>query len=347
LQQSLELAPWHISLFFTIAGLSSIILLQITGRLADKYGARRVGVFGIIPRAVGPLIFAFAPDLWWLLFAGVCLGAGAGCLDVAVNVLGVQAERRRQRPVMSFLHGMWAVGNLLGALATVVVSQIFKLTPVPTMHVVVMGAAIIGAFAFTAAWIITPETEFSEPQRDAHGKVRLPIAAIMLALMAIPIGLAEGVAFDWPAIHIATVTQVDSSTASLGVTAMSLLFMIIRLVGDPIVAKLGRRTTVRAGCVVAIAGFLITAFGSGLVLLLGGWALVGMGLGIISPQIYGAAAHIGSGRGFATVVTFNYGTSLVAPLMIGLLIEFIGIQYAMIPTAALLSALLFFAKAMP
>ena len=43
---------------------------------------------------------------------------------------------------------------------------------------------------------------------------------------------------------------------------------------------------------------LFTAFFSGLPLILTGWCLVGLGVGLVAPQIYGLAGHIGGGRGW-------------------------------------------------
>jgi MFS family permease len=148
--------------------------------------------------------------------------------------------------------------------------------------------------------------------------------------MAFSFGLAEGAAVDWSSVHITDVAQVEPSTGALGLVAVSSFMVLIRMFGDRAVAEFGRANVVRFGGLVAAAGYLVTLLGQSLPVLLVGWALVGLGVGMIAPQVYAVAGHAGGGRMLAFVVTFGYGAFLIGPAIIGALSSQVGIRHAMV-----------------
>lgn len=104
---------------------------------------------------------------------------------------------------------------------------------------------------------------------------------------------------------------------------------------------------VRFGGVTAVLGYLVTVFTEPLPLLLVGWALVGLGVGLVAPQVYAVAGHTGGGRMLAVVVTFGYAAFLIGPVLIGQLVHYIGIQNAMILPLALSLALVAVSPVLP
>jgi len=147
--------------------------------------------------------------------------------------------------------------------------------------------------------------------------------------MAFSFGLAEGTAIDWSSVHVTDVARVEPSRGALGLVAVSSFMVLIRLFGDRAVAAFGRANVVRFGGLVASAGYLVVLLGQPLPVLLVGWALVGLGVGMIAPQVYAVAGHAGGGRMLAVVVTFGYGAFLIGPAIIGVLSRQVGIRHAM------------------
>ena len=94
-------------------------------------------------------------------------------------------------------------------------------------------------------------------------------------------------------------------------------------------------------------GYLVVTVVSILPLLLVGWALVGLGVGMIAPQVYAVAGHIGGGRVLAVVVTFGYASFLIGPGVVGLLVENVGIHRAMAVPAVLCAVIIALATTMP
>ena len=154
--------------------------------------------------------------------------------------------------------------------------------------------------------------------------------AWLLAAMAVCFGLTEGTAIDWSSLHVAEVGEVSPSAGAWGLACVSGFMVVIRLLGDVVVERLGRAVVVRAGSVCALVGYLFTAFSSELVVILVGWCLVGLGVGLIAPQIYGLAGHVGGGRGLALVVSFGYAAFLVGPALIGFVAAHSSLQRAML-----------------
>jgi MFS family permease len=148
--------------------------------------------------------------------------------------------------------------------------------------------------------------------------------------MAVCFGLTEGTAVDWSSLHVTDVGHVSPSAGAWGLACVSGFMVMIRLFGDGVVERFGRASVVRGGSVCALVGYLFTAFTSGLPLILSGWCLVGFGVGLIAPQIYGLAGHIGGGRGLAVVVSFGYTAFLVGPALIGFVAAHSDLQRAML-----------------
>jgi len=115
--------------------------------------------------------------------------------------------------------------------------------------------------------------------------------------------------------------------------------VLVRLFGDRAVAAFGRANVVRFSGLVAVAGYLVVTVSQPLPALLGGWALVGLGVGLVAPQVYASAGHAGGGRMLAVVVTFGYSAFLIGPAIIGALIRQVGIREAMVFPLALSAAL--------
>ena len=342
----LDLDPVHLGIILFAGGVAAITSMQVGGRLADAAGPRRIAVAGLPVVMAGCLLLGFADRLWIAVVASVLVGCGNGAMDVAMNALGVQVESARQRPIMSFFHAFFSVGNLVGAGAVLMVGWILQRSAGALVLPVVIIADVIAAAALVVLFKITPEAAVVQ-HRVAGKRSKIPVAAYVLGAMALSFGLSEGTAVDWSSVHVNTVTGVSSSTAALGLVAVSGFMTVIRLLGDRLVARFGRRAVVRFGGACAALGYLITVLAHPLVLVLVGWSLVGFGVGMIAPQVYAVAGHMGGGRVLAVVVTFGYAAFLIGPAVMGFTVKQFGVAHAMILPAALCALIIVLAVTLP
>ncbi len=256
-------------------------------------------------------------------------GVGNGAMDVAMNTLGIDVEQARRRPVMSRLHASFSIGNLSGALVVVLMGQVVAAEAAPRWSLWTSGLLI--GLILVAVGGVTPQSPTRV--REAHGdgsRAVVPTIVWLLAAMAVCFGLTEGTAIDWSSLLVTDVAGVSPSSGAWGLACVAGFTVVIRLAGDAVVERLGRATVVRAGAACSLVGHLLTALTDGLAAILVGWCLVGLGVGLVAPQIYGLAGHIGGGRGLALVVSFGYAAFLVGPALIGFVASQSDLQRAML-----------------
>lgn len=334
----LDLGPGEIVGVLVSAALFAVVSMNLSGRLADRHGARLPSQLGGATMAAGAVGMGFAGSYPVLLVGAALFGLGNGAMDVAMNALGVSVEQARRRPVMSRLHACFSIGNLAGAL---VVVGLGRLLPEDTATPWSLWA---GAAALALLLLALAPRMPQSPTRSATGTGNataagtgtvggsggVPPVAWLLAAMAVCFGLTEGTGVDWSSLHVADIGDVSPSSGAWGLACVAGFMVVIRLLGDHVVERVGRAFVVRAGSACALVGYALVAFTSDLMAILVGWCLVGLGVGLIAPQIYGLAGHVGGGRGLALVVSFGYAAFLVGPAIIGFVASHSDLQRAML-----------------
>ena len=346
IRERLDIDATYIAIMLFTAGLAAIAAMQVGGRLSDSIGARQISLAGLPLLIAAAITFAFATTFPVAVVGAVLLGLGNGTMDVAMNAVGVQVEGARKRPIMSTFHALWSVGGFVGAGSVLLMATLLGLTGAAIVMPLMLFLSALAVVALVVAYKITPTTALVQHKVDGV-RTRIPSIAWLLAIMALAFGLSEGTATDWSALHVTEVAQVDSTTGSLGLVAVSGFMVLIRLVGDRLVARFGRRAVVRFGGICAAIGYGTVTLVSGLPLLIVGWALVGLGVGMIAPQVYAVAGHIGGGRVLAVVVTFGYAAFLLGPAAVGFLINHLGLHHAMAVPAVLCAGIVGLAATMP
>jgi MFS family permease len=346
LRDKLGLDATQIAIMLFCGGAAAILAMQIGGRLADAIGAREISLAAVPLLGLGMFTLGLAQVYPVAIVGGILIGLGNGTMDVAMNAMGVQVEAARQRPIMSFFHAFWSVGNFIGAGAVLLFAFVLGLKGGDVVTPLAISLAVLTVVSLGVLFKITPKAAVVHHTVDGV-KTRIPPVAWVLAVMALAFGLCEGTALDWSSIHVTDVAGVDPTTGAVGLVAVSAFMVVIRLFGDRLVTRFGRRAVVRFGGFCAALGYLTVTLVSSLPLLLVGWALVGFGVGMIAPQVYALSGHIGGGRALAMVVTFGYAAFLIGPAFVGFLINQLGIHHAMAVPAVLCVGIIGLASTMP
>ncbi|MEV4175829.1 MFS transporter [Nonomuraea sp. NPDC049709] len=342
LNDRLELGPARLGSVLLLISGGALVSMLVAGPLVDRWSSRRVcwlaGPFsGLV--LLGP---ALAPSYWALAALAVLFGMGLGVTEVAMNAHSVEVERRYGRPIISAFHGTWSLGGAAGGGLTSLVLQA-GLDP----QALLIAAALVVPFLYVpAARLLLPDPpEHAASVESASGSgnsLRWGLIAL-LGLAAFAGHLSEGAAIDWAALHARWVLETDPAMAPLAYTIFSVAMTTVRLLGDPIRARLGSVRTIQLAGLFATAGYVLVLVsplaGESLRVACAwtGWALAGVGLATVVPVLFSAVGAAGGrvGRALAMVTAFGYSGLLLGPAVLGYVAEATSLPVALIIPAVL------------
>ena len=321
-QEKLAIDPAILGFALLVMATGAVLSMPLTGGLIGRFGSRIPAAALMITYtavAPGPILAGNVP----LFFTAIFLfGLFMGSLDVAANVQAAEVEAARRRPTMSSFHGFYSVGTLCGAL---------------------IGAAVIGygwgdgRGAATAAVLFLVLAALSAGHLmpsaravEAGPRFALPNRAVLtLGLLTFLAFAAEGAVTDWGALFLTDVKRATPELAAIGYAAFALAMSGFRLFGDPIVARLGPKTTIIGGGLLIALGLAIAILMPIAPLSAAGFTLVGIGAANIVPVLFSESARtpgMRPGMGVAAVATLGYAGFLVAPPILGLVADGYGLS---------------------
>lgn len=120
--QSLDAAPWQITVMFSAYSLGQFFAEPFWGRLSDRIGRKPVLLITLIANAVGYLALAFAPNIWLAIAIRLFTGLGAGNISTVQGYVAdvtPPAERAGRMGMIGAAFGLgFIVGPGLGGLLT-------------------------------------------------------------------------------------------------------------------------------------------------------------------------------------------------------------------------------------
>ena len=343
IQAKLHLSEGALGIILLGISAGVLVALSLAGGLIARFGSPRVIITGTAIMCVLLPILALIPHpvlLWVTLFV---FGGGMSAMDVAMNEQAVWVEREAKRPLMSSFHAAYSIGGLAGALIGAGMASIPAISPF--IHF------LLGALAFGAAMLVAyPHLVPANVVPEENASVfRLPERALwLLGFIAFCSAIGEGAMADWSAVYLTQVLETTAAYAALGYAAFSLTMTAGRLLGDAITTAWKPETIVRAGGVLATAGLLAAVLTRTPVVVLIGFAAIGIGLANIIPLAFSAAGKfpgIPAGTAIAGVATIGYAGFLAGPPVIGLVAEQTNLRIALTFVLILIATLIFTARA--
>jgi MFS family permease len=308
----------------SIAGLVGSLF---TGRVIARFGTRRVLIFGGI-LSVGslPIIgFATSPAMLVVGLTGVLFFDVF--IDVSMNVQGSELSARRHTPVMNRLHGLWSLGTVTGAVATVALVRAGVDAPTQLAGTAVL---LIGALVYISPGLLPVDADPHElePAKAGEGRPAVQPVSRRFVGLSLAIGGAAAMTLEVSNGDWATFRLTDDLGASAGIAGLAFLGLtggmtVGRLGGDWVQVRLGSALLLRVATVVAGVGSAVAALVPNIAVSIGGFFVAGLGIATLFPQLYDRAARAPgrAGSGFSAMLIGQRSAAIVSPLVVGALAD--------------------------
>jgi MFS family permease len=351
----LGLSDGRLSIALVGLALGAVTGMQLSGRLVDRYGSRRI----MIPVALVDGCFlmpvALAPSLATLCVALFVFGVVHGVLNIAMNARGVEVERAAERPIMSSFHAVYSIGGFLGA----VVGGAFAaggVSPLGTFAFVAAAGAVLASVSHrwsagvpsspsSLSLSASPPSPAAPPSSAAPTSSAAPSSpaapsssaatsssaaagarpgamsgVVVLGALALCALVGEGAAADWSTVYLRDSLHSSEGFAAAAFAAFFIAMTAGRLAGDRLTARFGAVRLVRACGLLAAAGLGTALLVSHPVAGVIGFGFLGAGLSCVAPQVFSAAGHRNPGRpaqAIARVASIGWLGFFAGPVLIG------------------------------
>ncbi|MFI9421730.1 MFS transporter [Streptomyces werraensis] len=259
-----------------------------------------------------------------LALALAAFGLAVGALDASMNMLGVSLQRAYGRSIMLSFHAAYSLGGIVGASLAWVGAHYGPPLWVSYLPVVLvlLPAALVGSRWYVDGEAQAPVEKGGEAGAGGGLKWLLPLCLVMTVAY-----IGDSTVSNWSAKYLQDVLGGSEQMATVPYNVYMVTTLLGRTVGDIGVRRFGAVAMVRAGALVAAAGFAVVAGAPGAWVGMLGFTLVGLGLCVLVPQTFAAAGRRAYGTGrpgasdaaVARLNVFNYVGFLVGSPLVGAL----------------------------
>lgn len=321
----------QLGLVLLCLGIGSLLAMPVSGVVSTRHGCRKVlMVCGVALCACLPLL-ASVQNVFTLAAALFFFGAMIGTFDCVMNIQAVIVERDSKRPLMSGFHGFYSLGGLLGAATTSTIMDL-GVSPFATVSAIALAGVLL------LMGIRRHVLPYGNPAEGPP--FALPRGEVLfLGMLCMTVFLVEGSMMDWSAVMLTENHGMPVAQAGYGFAAFSLTMTFGRLTGDRIVARVGRRSVVTVGGLLAMGGILLATLVPLWQAALLGYAMVGLGCSNIVPVLFtavGRQTSMPQSVAVPAMSTLGYAGVLAGPAAIGFIAHHSSLPMAFLLVAALM-----------
>ena len=332
-KEKLQIGADVLGLLLLSIGISAFIFMPLAGMFSRSLGCKKVLRIAIAVMAADLIVLSLLNNIWGFLVFLAVFGAAMGCIDVNMNLNAVIVENASKKRMMSGMHALWSVGCFAGA-------GLFSLLAKAGLGITVI-AAIHSAIVMLCTAVYS--RHFLNFKGAGNEK---PIAipkgiVVFFGLLACITFLGEGAVMDWSGVLLTEVKSTELSLAGVGYAVFSVAMLVMRLLGDKIVAALGEEKTLILGSVTGALGFASVIFLDNFYALQCGFVLMGLGLANIVPTIYSLTKYqkvMPINAAVTAITSMGYTGVILGPAVLGFVAHGFGIEYVFYLLVLLLAA---------
>lgn len=338
--------------FLMANALGTLVTIPLAGRWVQRAGAPRAyagATVGFVAAYAGLAVALHARSVVGLLAAAAVHGAAFALTNVPQAVLGTEAERRVGRTILPQFHAAYSIaaagGAALGGLAAGV-----GIGPAPQLLLLAVLAALArGAISLAlrrdapmpvhAVPVAAEDPPGATPARARRGGVWLETSTLLLGTVVFGAALSEGAANNWMAPLAVAELGVDEARAAMFVSVFLVAQTAGRLIGGPLVDRLGRSATLVTSALVSALGVVAVSTAPVLWAAWAGAAIWGLGAALAVPVAVSIAAGQGrSAERIAAVTSLSSLANVAGPPLIGSAADLVGLPWAIGAVAVVMVA---------
>ncbi|MCR6711481.1 MAG: MFS transporter [Demequina sp.] len=321
--------------------LAVLVFAAIGSLVGGAVAVRRGSAFLLVPaftlQAAAVLLAMINLPFAALFPVYALFGFGVGLGDAGNGMQGLTIQRAYGRPIFTTFYAFQTAAAIAGAL---IVSGING-TGAPFEVSFLVGAVIaLGA----VPGLIRGLARDPEQGVPEAAKPPLPWRGLTLfGLVILVVYVGDGVVSTWSSVYIDKTFVASAAVLPLGYAAYQGTVLLARILGDRLVAGVGRVVVICFAVALATAGFLLAAVAPTVWLAVAGFAVVGLGLGVIVPLSFSASGDLAPEQ-IDEIVSrlnlFNYVGVVVGSAATGIIADATSWRFALLVPAALILGIL-------
>ncbi|MYY06859.1 MFS transporter [Streptomyces sp. SID4913] len=337
------LLPVFLAAVPILAGVGSVLTEKVVARVRPRVvlrWAQPVVLLALLGVGAGS-------EVWEAAVALGAFGLAVGALDASMNMMGVSLQRAYGRSIMLGFHAAYSLGGIAGASMAWAGAHwdLSLLVSYLPAVVVLLPVALAGS-----RWYVEGSEGEERVERSAGGGKAASVSFRLLMPLCLVMCFAyigDSTVSNWSAKYLQDVLGSSEQLSTVPYNVYMVTTLLGRAVGDFGVRRFGAVAVVRAGTVLAAAGFGVVAVAGGAWTGMLGFTMLGLGLCVIVPQTFAAAGRMfpgASDTAIARLNIFNYVGFLVGSPLVGALGDAWSYRGAMLVPMVLVLATLVYAK---